>query len=628
MSRPLRIHYGPFKRCWARRHPSVRAVPEDQSVLNAFVAMTAAVLRLSPTPAINYIVTLDSARHGVIHVRLHLERAPTSLRLAMKVHPEYPEYDARAWRFLDSMAVRGTAADGGARVVRLDSTLWQVTLPGGYGDIDYAIHLPAEPQGLRRAWQCVVRDDGALLNPPDVFLYLVDLANSPTSIELHVPRSWSLATSLSRERVLNKLYAPNAAAMLDAPILLGATHAWAFHLANTDFRVAYWALPHASPFDTTRFVDDLRRLAQQAIALFGPLRSPTFDFLLQDGAADALEHGASVTIGVPSTELALTPHARLAEIAHEFVHSWNLVAIHPDHYGELSYKPPSPTSGLWLGEGVTLHYADVLIRRAALSDSGSPMRAQHLTNLLERYYGAAWFGHVSPESASLAFGQNALNNPNATGSYYLQGELLGEALDAAIRDSTHEARTLDDLMRLLYVRSADGRGYTARELVTLADSLCGCRLDALFATTVAGATPIDLAPAVKRLGWRLVVDTVPAIDGQGRPVPDLRLIAVMSDSSLALIIRPSSQWASIGLRTGDRLVEINATHPRMYSELSRVLRSLRVGESLTVTVRRGDQPLRFTSVVRTYQRPRVRLLDIDLITPEQGERRARWLAGW
>jgi len=95
-----------------------------------------------------------------------------------------------------------------------------------------------------------------------------------------------------------------------------------------------------------------------------------------------------------------------------------------------------------------------------------------------------------------------------------------------------------------------------------------------------------------------------------------------------LIIRPSSQWASIGLRTGDRLVEINATHPRMYSELSRVLRSLRVGESLTVTVRRGDQPLRFTSVVRTYQRPRVRLLDIDLITPEQGERRARWLAGW
>jgi predicted metalloprotease with PDZ domain len=349
---------------------------------------------------------------------------------------------------------------------------------------------------------------------------------------------------------------------------------------------------------------------------------------LEDGATDALEHGASVTVGVPSVELARTPHARLREIAHEFFHSWNLVAIHPDHYGELSYKPPSPTSGLWLGEGVTLHYADVLIRRAGLADSDSNTRAEHLITLLERYYGAAWLGHVSPESASLAFGQNALANPNATGSYYLQGELLGEVLDAAIRDSTHEARTLDDLMRALYARSADGRGYTSRELVMLADSLCGCRLDALFATTVAGATPIDLGPAVKRLGWRLVVDTVPSIDEQGRPVADLRLIGVVIDSSLALIVRPASQWASLGLRAGDRLVEINGTRPRTFSELSRVLRSLRVGESLTVAVRRGDQPMRFASVVRTYQRPRVRLLDLDQITPEQRERRARWLSGW
>ncbi|HEY2856240.1 MAG TPA: PDZ domain-containing protein [Gemmatimonadaceae bacterium] len=603
----------------------VKAVPEDQSVLSAFVAMTAAVLRLWPSPAISYTVTLDSTRHDVIHVRLHLERVPASLRLAMKVHHEY---DARAWRFLDSMTMRGTADDLSARVVRLDSTLWQVTLPGGHGEVEYAIRLPAASEGLRLAWQCVVRDDGALLNPPDVFLYLPDFASAPTTIELHVPRSWSVTTSLARENTPNKLHAPNAAAMLDAPILLGATHAWAFHLANSDFRVAYWALPLATPFDTTRFVDGLRRLAQQATALFGQLRSPAFDFLLEDGATDALEHSASVTVGVPSVELARTSHARLPEIAHEFFHSWNLVAIHPDHYGELSYKPPSPTSGLWLGEGVTLHYADVLIRRAGLADNDSKTRAEHLVTLLERYYGAAWFNHVSPESASLAFGQNALTNPNATGSYYLQGELLGEALDAAIRDSTHEARTLDDLMRVLYVRSADGRGYTSRELVTLADSLCGCRLDALFATSVAGAAPIDLGPTVKRLGWRLVVDTVPSVDEQRRPVADLRLIGVVIDSSLALIVRPSSQWASLGLRTGDVLVEINGTRPRTFSELSRVLRSLRVGESLTVAVRRGDQPMRFASVVRTYQRPRVRLLDRDEITTEQRTRRARWLSGW
>src|SRR4030095_1585515 len=94
---------------------------------------------------------------------------------------------------------------------------------------------------------------------------------------------------------------------------------------------------------------------------------------------------------------------------------------------------------------------------------------------------------------------------------------------ALVRDSPHEARGLDDIMRALYRQSANGRGYTSATLEAVADSVCGCRLQQLFATQVRGNALIDAAPIVARLGYKLVVDTVPAIDSAGAPLPDRRL---------------------------------------------------------------------------------------------------------
>jgi predicted metalloprotease with PDZ domain len=585
-------------------------------------------------PVVAYHVRVDSARHGAVDVTLHVENAAPNVRLAMKVHQEY---DARFWRYLELGPVTGTSDDRAAGVTRRDTTLWEVRLPGGRGDIHYTLRFPADSGRVRAAWRTVVRDDGALLNPPDVLLYLPDFADAPATVELDAPRSWRVATSLDATDSPRRRRAPNAATLLDAPILLGALREWTFRDGGTTFAVDYWPLPDAAPFDTTAFVDAVRRLSHAALGVFGSLPSPAYHFLVQDGADDALEHAASVTIGVPSAELARDPRARLGEIAHEFFHTWNLVAIHPDTYGELTYRRTPPTAGLWLGEGVTLHYADVLPRRAGLVDTApSPSnttaagsRAAHLASLVSRYVAAPWAGRVSPEAASLAFGESLLTNPNATGGYYLQGELLGEALDALVRDSTRDRRTLDDVMRALYARSRAGRGVSAREIESTASAVCGCRLDRFFATQVRGPGPIDLAPAAARLGWRLVIDTIAAVDDRGAPVPDTRLSAAPVDGGFRLVVtNPASAWARAGLRTGDEVVSFAGVRPATFGELLGVLRRLRVGDTAAVDVRRGGASVHFDVAVRGFDRPRARLVDAPSPTAEQLARRARWLAGW
>ncbi len=53
-------------------------------------------------PSVAYTLRIDTAHTGVVDVTMRVEHAPATLRLAMKVHPEY---DARYWRYLDAPSV-------------------------------------------------------------------------------------------------------------------------------------------------------------------------------------------------------------------------------------------------------------------------------------------------------------------------------------------------------------------------------------------------------------------------------------------------------------------------------------------------------------------------------------------
>ena len=580
-----------------------------------------------PQPSVSYTLRVDSANLRVADVTIRIEHGPSTLRLAMKVHPEY---DAKYWRYLDPPRVDGTSDDRNARVVRSDSTLWRATLPGGHGDVHYRIHLQGSPSSQRRAWQSFMRPTGGLVNSPDFFLYLPDFARTSVSVSLELPRSWRIATSLEPTTTPTRFRASDAATLLDAPILLGDLREWSFADRGTRFHVVYWPLPDATPFDTVAFVDEIRRLTGATLDVFGHAPTREFYFLLQDGASDALEHRASVTLGIRSAALALNPHASLAELAHEFFHTWNLVAIHPDSYGELSYQPPARTAGLWWGEGVTIYYADALIRRTDLSDP-KVSRLDHLSQLLTSYYAAPSNGQVSPERASLAFGDSPVDNPDATGGYYQQGELLGLELDALLRDSTQGTRSLDDVMRALFAQSKSGAGFTDAGLERIADSVCGCRLGAVFTRQVRGASLVDAATIVAPLGLRVMVDSTQAVDSAGNALPDLRIGMTLAQTGgpPRLVVRnPASIWSMSGLRTGDVLVAMNGGSIATFADLQRTLRGLHVGDTVAVDVRRDDVPMRVMVPVSGYVAPRVRLVDVPNATAEQRTRRARWLVGW
>jgi predicted metalloprotease with PDZ domain len=587
----------------------------------------------SPT-SIAYALSIEPAHLDVVDVSITFRNAPESFHLATRVHGEY---DAQYWRYIDAMRIE-SVPNGGASISREDSTLWRVSLPGGSGVVRYRVHVQPPPASGVRVWKPYVRADGAMINPPDFFLYSPELARLPVTLNLRIPPGWRVATALPSAGARD-LRAIDASTLLDSPILVGNLHEWSFTEAGVQYHVAYWPRPNAVVFDTAAFVDGLHRLAHATQNVFGGAPMRDYWFLIEDGAGDALEHRASVTIGVDAARLARDPNTHMQEIAHEFFHTWNLVAIRPSGYNELSYRAGRRTPSLWIGEGITLYYADLLQRRARLADTGAGRsRLDHLVRLLERYFASSPLQRVSPTRSSLAFGDSPADNEDATGGYYLQGELLGSVLDAIVRDSTRDSRGLDDIMRVMFERSLTStsqrvHGYSPEHFEAVADSVCQCRLDVFFAREVRGTGPIDLRPALAGLGFRLVIDSVPATDSAGHLLPDRRLFIDLADSSSArLVVRDSTAWARGGLRSGDHLRTIGGEPVHSLADFQRALARLGTPDSaapsaVVVEIERRGRTMRVSVPVAGYSRPRVRVIDAPTVTLMERSRRDAWLEG-
>ncbi len=466
-----------------------------------------------------------------------------------------------------------------------------------------------------------------MVGGPHAFVYLIGAEHAPVQVTLDLPAAWEVATGLVPSADPRTFTAANAAALLDAPILAGPLRQWSFVAGGRRHRVVYWPLPDAAPFDTVAFVSGIHAMVQQAIALFGRAPYVAYTFLFQDGAYGALEHRSSVTLGAPSAELTRDPNAALQETAHEFVHTWNLLQIRPVEYREVDYRTQPPVASLWFSEGLTLFYADLLLRRAGVQLRDST-RVAHLERLIGRYLANPAYARFSAEAVSRV-AYNA--EPGALGDYsastHLQGELIGAMLDVIVRDATRGRRSMDDVMRLLFDRASDGRSVDGRGIERAVETVCGCDVTPFFDAHVRGAAIIDFDRYLGLIGLKTAVRSAPAV-WNGEAERDLRIFGwePPGDSGVRLIITdPASIWGRAGLHSGDRLARADGERVATWPALRARLQSLRIGDTIRLEVRRPAGPFEAVVTVAGFERPTVRIERLSNATEAQRRLAEAWL---
>lgn len=572
-------------------------------------------------PAVVYTLGIDAGDYSKLQIEMHVRNAPDTLHLAMARHPEY---DDRFWRNVEEL--RAEAQGAAVPIVREDSARWRIARTGGEVLIRYAIRVPAA-EGQRPAWVPFVSPTGALAGGVHSFMYVVGASLAPAHVRLELPADWRIATGLTPTADPQTFFAPTADILMDSPILAGRLRLWSFAVDGVPHRVVYWPSPRSTPFDTTRFTRSLSLLVRQAVDLFGRAPYREYAFLFRDDAYGGLEHYNSVTLGAPSARLAEDPSDLLSEAAHEFLHTWNLMRIRPAEYRSVTWEAQPPSAGLWWSEGLTMFYADVLLRRAGehLSDS---TRLAHLERLIERYLAFPGNGRVPAEvvSRSTYSGSGILGDYVA--SSHLQGELIGTMLDLVIRDATGGRRSMDDVMRLMLERFSGERGFVGKDVERAVSEVCSCTVTSFFDAHVRGGTPLDFDRFLGLMGMRLRATWVPALTRNGDPAPDLRVRPANAEGPGPLklvLLDPRSAWGRAGLHGGDELVAVNGAPAGTWAEFRGVLGSAGLGDTLRVEVRRDSAPVHATVILTGYDQPSVRIEQIEGASTRQRTLLNRWM---
>ena len=349
------------------------------------------------------------------------------------------------------------------KATKTDKQTWQVVPCNGPILVTYQVY--AFDLSVRGAY---INDLYAFFNGSNLLLCVEDQQNQACLLAIEHSnqcfKRCEIATSMtfhSQQHDTSYFVADNYAELIDHPVLMGEFDTTYFKIADIDCELVL-AGGHQS--DPHRITQDLSQICQQHLQLFGkptPVKRYVFLTLLTDAAFGGLEHRASTALmfarnDLPNKYEPAEPSDAyrnfLSLCSHEFFHTWHVKRIRPEELVVGSLASESYTEQLWIYEGFTSYYDDLLLQRSRVIslDSYLTLLGQHLTRL-QRNKGR--FKQTLAESSFDAWtkfykqDESAINN---IVSYYNKGAIVALCLDLAIRLASDCRYSLDNVMQCLW----------------------------------------------------------------------------------------------------------------------------------------------------------------------------------
>ncbi|NLZ86936.1 MAG: M61 family metallopeptidase [Gammaproteobacteria bacterium] len=324
------------------------------------------------------------------------------------------------------------------------------------------------------------------VNPACACLGLEGQENKEIELEIFLPdelKHFQLATGMQSKSLVKgrfTLKAKNYAELIDAPFELAEQTRFSFE-ANGIPHEFVVSGKHA--MNAARMQQDIEKICSTEISMFGsaPFADYTFMTMATGNSYGGLEHPNSTSLISPRDDL---PKANEPEepskdyqrflglCSHEYFHSWLVKFIRPENFVNYDLNREGYTSLLWIFEGFTSYYDDLILLRSGVINQESYISL--LKAQIDRYLqnpGRA-IQSVSESSfdAWVKFYRQDENSNNAGTSYYNKGCLVALCLDLGLR---LRGSSLDALMRRLYENAQKGVQVHERTIFELCKELTG-----------------------------------------------------------------------------------------------------------------------------------------------------------
>jgi predicted metalloprotease with PDZ domain len=468
--------------------------------------IVAAQVSAQQDAAVLHWINLTDARNQIVEIQTRIPtHSQDTVEIMMPVWaPGYYVIENFAEKVSDVSAK--SEAGNSLPIDRTTNNRWTIAAKNT-AEVCLTYRLKCDQFSVVNNW---LGQDYAVLNGPATFFCPLGSANRPQRVRLQLPDNWKAFSGLTAAGdSADEFSAPDYDTLIDSPILAGK------NLSVNEFDVAgtkhlFVGAGDHPGWDGEKAAATLKQLVQGMHVFWGRLPFDRYVFLnVFDKGGGGLEHLNSTLITTR-----LNPNAPqgepwksyrwLAFVSHEYFHSFNVKRLRPIELGPFDYERPPKTPSLWISEGLTSYYGDLMVTRSGLGQPSDFLAA--MSSYIRQLQDTPGRLKQSLADASLDVwngGTSGVNRDKENKiSYYVKGPIVGFLLDAKIRKATGGANSLDDVMRLAYERYSGKQGFTPEQFVEASEQVAGVDLDAWFKLHLESTKELDYREALDWFGLK------------------------------------------------------------------------------------------------------------------------------
>ncbi|MCS7018393.1 MAG: PDZ domain-containing protein [Cytophagales bacterium] len=568
---------------------------------------------------LSYQLSIDAPHTHYVEVEMRFENLPAALLKRGYVDFKMPVWAPGSYLIREfAKNVEGeTAKDLSGNLLKfqkINKNNWRVQLGSAKGVV-FSYRVYAFEQSVRTSF---VDESHAFISPSGIFMFPDGFVNLPSTLRIKPYKEWK-EISCTLEKINGDKYtlrAPNYDELADAPIEIGNHKIISFMAAGVPHQYAMYGV---AQYDEQRLIRDTKAIIEAAVEIFGELPCKEYLFIVHNlggGATGGLEHLNSTVLAV-NRNAYQTPSGYLGFLrlaAHEYFHLWNVKRLRPDVLGPFDYDKENYTRQLWMAEGFTSYYDDLIVRRARLIDENAYLR--DLVANINEHENSPGSKVQSVAEASfdawIKYYRRNENSINSSISYYGSGARVAMLIDLEILHHTKGQKSLDDVMRALYndTYKKANRGFTEAELKKACELAAGKNMDEIFDNYVYGTAPTDYEKYLAYAGLRLskIPDETPSLG---------MTLADENNRIIVKVTRKDAPAYNDGINVNDEIIAIDGFRMNNAAAVNAYIANRKIGETIKVTLARDGLMREMAVKVGTSGTAQYSIVPVSNPTAEQ-----------
>lgn len=469
------------------------------------------------------------------------------------------------------------------RIFKTKKNTWRVETTSGNAMVTYRVY-----SFERSVRTNLVDDQHAFISPAGTFLYVDGYLDHESTVEVILPAQWKkistgLAPVAGKDHVF---FAENFDILYDSPLEIGNQDTWTFVAAGIPHE---FAMVGTADYNKEQLSQDITKIVEVETALWGSNPNDRYVFITHNyqSAHGGLEHLNSTVLAASRSAYSspIGYNNFLSLVAHEYFHLWNVKRLRAEHLGPFNYEEEAYTPLLWIFEGFTAYYDNLITRRCGFRNEQEYLnelvvefnlvlnRPGHKVQSVGLSSFDTWIKQYRPDE----------NSSNVSISYYNKGAMLATMIDISIIAHTKGEKRLDDVLRVAYKQFylIEDRGITEKEFQDLAEQVTGVSLQDIF-SAVYTTEELDYNAYFNLVGYQFIDQN------KLSQTPSLGIKVNHHDGRTTIkgVDRNSAAWTD-GLSVDDEIIAVNNNRlDPMGRELDQAITFSAIGDTLTILVSR------------------------------------------